>query len=315
MNRITILTIACVIAALTFPNKTWAQHDPAHSNYMLSPVQFNPAHAGDYDVLHFGYYLRGDLSMPAFEQYTQSIDMTSKIKTSRLGIGLTFSNDVYGVSKAKSLSIPMSYSIPLKEGLLSSGFSIGFHRYFFDFLHLLLRDSLDPIFTGEQKNTLLDLGLGFNYQMKSWHLGFSVQHLSDRHLFNSTSALPYSHSNTYNAEAGIKLKFSKSLQLIIESRITVSSVFRTRSRLSAFLSIKDIIIVGPQYFSSNKIGGMALFNLTKIFNIENHIVRLGYSIDKSLEEDLFGIFGPSHNLMFTYNFGPRKTENEISPFF
>jgi type IX secretion system PorP/SprF family membrane protein len=165
-----------------------AQFDPQMGQYMYLPASFNPAAAGE-----------GDLMKAAGVHRMQYVDITNAPmstwfsfsspfvigKTSH-GAGVRFLNDRYGLFTTQSLYAQYAYRHKIGKGYLSAGIDLGFVNVGFrgDSVNLKnMEDDYheaddDAIPTGSKSGMKFDMSLGVYYVTPTWWVGASYSHVT-----------------------------------------------------------------------------------------------------------------------------------------
>ncbi|MBQ6763600.1 MAG: PorP/SprF family type IX secretion system membrane protein [Paludibacteraceae bacterium] len=165
-----------------------AQFDPQMGQYMYLPASFNPAAAGE-----------GDLMKAAGVHRMQYVDITNAPmstwfsfsspfvigKTSH-GAGVRFLNDRYGLFTTQSLYAQYAYRHKIGKGYLSAGIDLGFVNVGFkgDSVNLgemgdEYHQTTDPaVPTGSKSGMKFDMGLGLYYSTPVWWVGASYSHVT-----------------------------------------------------------------------------------------------------------------------------------------
>ena len=164
-----------------------AQFDPQMGQYMYLPTAYNPAAAGE-----------GDLMKVAGMHRMQYVDITNapmstwfsfsspfRIKKTSHGAGIRFLNDRYGLFTNQALYAQYAYRQKLGKGYLSAGVELGFVNVGFkgDSVNLSkMGDDYheandDAVPTGSKSGMKFDLGLGLYYTTPTWWVGASYSHL------------------------------------------------------------------------------------------------------------------------------------------
>ena len=117
MNReiksivISIKFILIVTIGLLNTTNLVAQQDPQFTQYMYNTINVNPAYAGSRGVMSvFGMYRAQWVGLEGAPN-TAAASIHSPIENSRVGLGLTVSNDQIGISERNTVSTDFSYTI------------------------------------------------------------------------------------------------------------------------------------------------------------------------------------------------------------
>ena len=165
-----------------------AQFDPQLGQYMYMPTAYNPAAAGE-----------GDLMKVAGVHRMQYVDITNApmstwfsfsspfvIGKTRHGAGVRFLNDRYGLFTTQSLYAQYAYRHKIGNGVLSVGADLGFANVGFkgDSINLgKMGDDYhetndEAVPSGSKSGMKFDMGVGIYYATPTWWVGGSYSHLT-----------------------------------------------------------------------------------------------------------------------------------------
>ena len=183
MKRCVVLLLM-IVAVVTAS----AQFDPQMGQYMYLPTAYNPAAAGE-----------GDLMKVAGMHRMQYVDITNAPmstwfsfsspfvigKTSH-GAGVRFLNDRYGLFTTQSLYAQYAYRQKLGKGYLCAGIDLGFVNVGFkgDSVNLSKmgddyhEQNDEAIPSGSKSGMKFDMGVGLYYSTPTWWVGASYSHLT-----------------------------------------------------------------------------------------------------------------------------------------
>lgn len=183
--RRTIVLLMGVVYAVAVK----AQFDPQMGQYMFLPTAFNPAAAGEDDLMRVAGLHRmqftGIKNAPMTTYFLFSSPFV--IGKTKHAAGVRFMNDRFGLFSNQALHVQYAYKQRLGNGYLSIGTDLGFVNISFqnDSVNLsrLSADyfsSSDPALpTGQGGNGMtFDLGLGVYYSCPQWWAGVSMSHLT-----------------------------------------------------------------------------------------------------------------------------------------
>ena len=163
-----------------------AQFDPQMGQYMYLAPAYNPAAAGE-----------GDMMKVAGMHRMQYVDITNApmstwfsftspfvIGKTRHGAGVRFLNDRYGLFTTQSFYVQYAYRQRLGKGYLGIGVDLGFVNVGFrgDSVNLSqmgdeYHESDAAIPTGSKSGMKFDMGVGLYYSTPVWWVGASYSHL------------------------------------------------------------------------------------------------------------------------------------------
>ena len=167
-----------------------AQQDAQYTQYMYNTMSVNPAYAGS----------RGELSIAAMYRAqwvgldgapkTQTLNLHSPIRNSRLGYGISVVNDNIGngVVQETYFDAVMSYTLDLgDERKLSFGLKAGGNLLNLDFQQLRNFDQ-EPITDGADitNNFSPNFGFGVYYHTNRFYLGLSAPNMLETDYFDNS---------------------------------------------------------------------------------------------------------------------------------
>ncbi len=165
-----------------------AQFDPLIGQYMYMPTAYNPAAAGEGDLMKVAGLHRmqnigiNNAPMTTFFSFTSPF----VIGKTKHGAGVRFMNDRFGLFTNQSLHVQYCYRQPIRKGHLSVGLDMGFINVGFkgDSVNLSQMQSTyfrqdDPAVPSSLKSDMkFDLGVGIYYSTPTWWVGGSYSHLT-----------------------------------------------------------------------------------------------------------------------------------------
>lgn len=165
-----------------------AQFDPQIGQYMYMPTAFNPAAAGEGDLMKVSGLHRmqftGFKNAPMTTYF--SFQSPFVIGKTRHGAGVRFMNDRYGLFTNQTLHVQYAYRQKLGKGYLSAGVDLGFVSVGFkgdsanldDLSGAAYHQPDDFVPTGEESGMAFDMALGAYYVTDKWYAGISYSHVT-----------------------------------------------------------------------------------------------------------------------------------------
>lgn len=187
MKRSIVLIIFAICAV-----RLMAQFDPQIGQYMYIPTAYNPAAAGESDLMKVSGLHRmqftGITGAPMTTYFT--FNSAFVLGKTRHGAGVRFMNDRFGLFTNQTLHLQYAYRHPLGKGYLSAGVDLGFVNVGFegDSVNLgTLTDEYhngsDPLVpTGKQSGMGFDVGVGLYYTCPTWYAGVSYSHVNQTYV-------------------------------------------------------------------------------------------------------------------------------------
>lgn len=179
-----IVLVAGLLAALG----VCAQFDPQMGQYMYMPAAYNPAAAGEGELMkvagmHRMQYV--DIKNAPMSTWF-SFSSPFVIGKTHHGAGVRFLNDRYGLFTTQSLYVQYTYRQPLGPGYLCVGVDMGFANVGFkgDSVNLgKMQDDYhetndQAIPSGSKSDMKFDMGVGVYYSTATWWSGVSYSHLT-----------------------------------------------------------------------------------------------------------------------------------------
>ena len=164
-----------------------AQFDPQMGQYMYMPTAFNPAAAGEGDLMKVAGVHRMQYVDIANAPMSTWFSFSSPFvigKTSH-GAGVRFLNDRYGLFTNQAFYAQYAYRHKLGKGYLSAGVDLGFVNVGFKGDSINLSSMGDEyhatdesVPTGEKSGMKFDMGVGLWYNTPVWWVGASYSHLT-----------------------------------------------------------------------------------------------------------------------------------------
>ena len=167
----------------------YAQFDPQIGQYRYMLSAFNPAAAGDGDLMKVAGLHRMQYANIANAPMTTYFTFCSPfmIGKTKHAAGVRFMNDKYGLFTNQTFFVQYAYRQPLGKGYLCLGADFGFVNVGFkgdsvNLKNLTESEYFDPndevIPMGAKSGMSFDMGLGLYYSTGKWWVGASYSHLT-----------------------------------------------------------------------------------------------------------------------------------------
>ena len=148
---------------------------PVYSQYLQNGLLINPAYAGSRGALSgfLSYRMQwmGISEAPKF----QSVSLHTPMKNDKVALGLMAQFMQFGFTKSQSIYASYAYHVRVGKGKLSFGLKGGFDRSNTDYTGILLTNSMDPVFTVNDKPYFLpNIGAGVYFFSEKLFAGISV---------------------------------------------------------------------------------------------------------------------------------------------
>lgn len=247
---------------LALPFGMQAQQDPQYTQYMYNTQIFNPAYAGNREMLSAGLLYRTQWVGVDGAPKTATFTINSPVgKLENMGLGLSVSHDEIGPSTQTDVAVDYSYSIPLSYNTkLSFGIKAGFDVLNVDFNKLDIFNPNDPLFQDNIDNRWQPkIGAGVYLNSDKWYIGLSVPNfLETKHfdksnnsnfqsvaaermhfyfiggyVFDLSETIKFKPATMLKAVEGAPLQWDVSANFLFHERITLGAAWRWDAALSA----------------------------------------------------------------------------------
>lgn len=270
-----------------------AQQDAQYTQYMFNTMSVNPAYAGSRGQLSIAALYRAQWIGLEGSPETQTLNLHSPIRNSRVGYGLSVVNDNIGdgVVQETYFDAVVSYTIDVSsEGKLSFGLKAGGNLLSLDFNGLNNFDD-EPISGDNIENRFSpNFGLGMYYHTNKFYAGLSapnlletdhfdneqrdandVQFLStDRinfylitgYVFDLNSNLKFKPALLTKVVSGAPLQLDLSANFLFNDKFSFGAAYRWDAAISALagFQISDQLMLGLAYDRETTELGSTQFN-------------------------------------------------------
>lgn len=166
-----------------------AQQDAQYTQYMFNTMSVNPAYAGSRGQLSITGLYRSQWVGLEGAPKTQTLNIQSPIKNSKLGYGVSIVNDQIGdgVVQETYFDAVISYTIDVSaEGKLSFGLKAGGNLLGLDFTKLRNFDA-EPVNSDNIENRFSpNVGVGLYYHTARFYAGLSAPNLLQTEYFDNS---------------------------------------------------------------------------------------------------------------------------------
>jgi type IX secretion system PorP/SprF family membrane protein len=188
MNFSKKISIVLIVVCTAFTG-LWAQQDAQYTQYMFNTMSVNPAYAGSRGQLSVAALYRSQWVGLDGAPTTQTLNLHSPIRNSKLGYGISIVNDEIGdgVVQETFFDAVVSYTLDVsREGKLSFGLKVGGNLLNLDFQQLRNFDA-EPIAQDNIDNRFSpNFGLGMYYHAERFYLGLSAPNLLQTEYFDNS---------------------------------------------------------------------------------------------------------------------------------
>lgn len=180
---VTVFMLFSVVVGL------YAQQDAQYTQYMYNTMSVNPAYAGSRGQLSIAALYRSQWVGLDGAPKSQTLNLHSPIRNSRLGYGISIINDNIGdgVVQETQFDAVLSYTVDVSlEGKLSFGLKAGGHLLNLDFVGL--RNFDDEIVQGDNIDNKFspNFGVGVYYHTNKFYAGLSAPNLIETQHFDNS---------------------------------------------------------------------------------------------------------------------------------
>ena len=287
-----------------------AQQDAQYTQYMFNTMTVNPAYAGSRGQLSIAALYRSQWVGLEGAPKTQTLNIQSPIRNSKLGYGVSIVNDQIGdgVVQETYFDAIISYTIDVSaEGKLSFGLKVGGNLLNLDFTKLRNFDA-EPVSSDNIENRFSpNVGVGLYYHAERFYAGLSapnllqtehfdnsqqqagsVQFLSKErinfylitgYVFDLNGNLKFKPALLTKVVGGAPLQIDMSANFMFNDRFTFGAAYRWDAAVSAMagFQISDQFMIGLAYDrETTDLGGTQ-------FNDGSFEVLLRYELVKSFQ--------------------------------
>lgn len=296
------------IVFIYFVLRVHAQQEPQITQYMFTPMAYNPATAGTSGNISVTGLLReqwigfNDSEGNRVSPRTFFLSVDAPLKVLHGGLGAVIVNDKLGYEQNIGLKLSYAYITDFRSGELSFGPQIGLLDKSIDFSKLQALES-DPIFQAtEEKAMMFDIGLGVLYRVPGkYYMGFAASQViqskgslgenpnysNKRHLYLSGGyeyVIP--DYPLYEVEPSVLIKTDMvSYQVDLNARVTYNQKFwggltyRITDAVALMLGVKiKQLMVGYSYdITTSKLGSAG--------SSGSHEIMVNYSFKLDLDKN------------------------------
>lgn len=173
----------------------YAQQDAQYTQYMYNTMSVNPAYAGSRGQLSAAALYRSQWVGLEGAPKTQTLNLHSPIRNSRLGYGISIINDNIGdgVVQETQLDAVLSYTVDVAlDAKLSFGLKVGGNMLSLDFNGLNNFDSENIQGDNIDNKFSPNFGVGVYYHTNKFYAGLSAPNLVETQYFDNSQRDPNS---------------------------------------------------------------------------------------------------------------------------
>ena len=181
--------LVTVLIVLSVCTEVYAQQDAEYTQYMYNTMSVNPAYAGSRGQLSIAGLYRSQWVGLEGAPKTQTLNLHSPIRNSRLGYGISIINDNIGdgVVQETQLDAVLSYTVDVSlEGKLSFGLKLGGNMLSLDFNGLNNFDSENIQGENIDNKFSPNFGVGVYYHTNKFYAGLSAPNMVETEYFDNS---------------------------------------------------------------------------------------------------------------------------------
>jgi type IX secretion system PorP/SprF family membrane protein len=283
---------------LLIPLSLFGQLSPVTNQYVLNPLNINPAFAGNRGALNIAAFYRRQWVGISGSPETMTLSVDAPFLDSKLGLGLIITNDKLGVTKETQFHTTYSYKIDMGKGRLSFGLGLGLITTNTAWSDLIVIDPGDEYYLIDSRVFVVpDFSFGTYYTYQNYFAGISVPKLLaykfdfDKNKY-TLSFDPGQYYYLFNT--GYLFTLSSKFRFLPSTLVTFSPGEKLLVDLNAHFSYLDRFWAGVSYRNSRSLATLFQFAVNDQF-------KVAYTYDFD-----FGKLGRysngSHEIMLRYEF-------------
>ncbi len=308
MKRYIIGLFVVMISAACF-----AQFDPQIGHYMVFPTAYNPAAAGEGDMMKVAGAHRMQYVGINNAPMTTWFSFTSPfvIGKTRHGVGVRFMNDRFGLFTNQTFFVEYAYRQKLGKGYLAIGVDLGFINVGFkgDSVNLSKLSGSDYFYTDDdvipkssKSGMSFDMGVGLQYSTSIWWVGASYSHVTMPKV-DIDDKTDVTVRGTMYVTGGYKYRFKNNRNWMLQPSAILMSDFRSWDlNLTLMCDYKDRFRWGAGYDVAGSVN--VLLGVDIISGLQ-----LGYTCEFPTGKLMRESYG-SHEIYLAYSFDilkPKRT--------
>ena len=290
MKHKTILLF--LFAGLTLTS--YGQEEKHFTQFSFNKLVFNPAYAGNADVMAFTAMYRNQWTTIAGAPITFNLNMHTPITQGRGGIGLSIISDQVGLFQKMQVDGAYNYKIPVfGNSILSMGVSAGVHINSMQWQDADAFDAGDGSIPDVEGSVVKpNFGVGFFLSSETYFIGLSAPRLLRSPIYMEQEGSLLS-KRPYYFMSGLVLPLNRTVKLKPAALISLipNAPFEADFSLSALFI--DKLWIGGAYRLGDSFGGMMQYDIT-------NQLQMGVSFDFTVS-DLRKFTGQTMEFMLRYN--------------
>ncbi len=315
------------IALSAFSTAKIAAQDAVFSQFYASPLQLNPAFAGN--AISPFIALNCRVQWPSLVEgsqglttYAASYDQFLPNLNSGIGISI-MSDNAANIYRRTSAALTYAYRVRVNEDITAKiGVQAGLIQNFLDWDKLIFPDQLDPIRgasnpTAETRplqtsNMAFDISTGVLLYAENFHIGMTGQHLSspNESFINLNNGLRVGLPIRWSVHGGYHHTIRKGNRMHPEVFIAPTLLLTKQTNLWQ--------VNGGAYMGFGPIFGGLWFRHTfgnpdaviTVLGFQQPHFKVGYSYDYTISQGLAGRSGGTHEISLIFNLDPSAAKRK-----
>lgn len=297
-----------------------AQHEPVFSHYMFNSLSFNPAHAGNKDMLSIQTAYRIQWVGIDGAPRTLLLNADMPIKNKKMAVGIDAYQDKIGDFSTTKIYGSYAYKIQLNSNYRASfGMAAGLENWNLNRNNTNNTGIVDPTLnTNNFDKSTFDFRAGSYISNDEFYVGFSATSLLENlNNINGSNAI----QRNYYLTAGYLYKLSPTLVLYPSFLYRDDFSQGGSFNFTQLVGINSNIWVGLSYRNGMRLISKEQLNsnnsnsrvMSMLFDLElNDQFRIGYSYDYSLSI-LNQFESGSHEINIAYYLSSKKSSRMLNP--
>ena len=261
MYRLSIKLLLLYLLFTATSSPAIAQQTPLYSQYFLNQYLYNPALAGWSEAPTAFFLYRKQWVGVNGAPENQVFTLDARLPDEKMGVGLTFSNEVTNIIGRTAGALTAAYRVdlaPQQQLRFGLSFMAIQNRIFFD--RIQADDMSDPnLLTTVDQRTVFEGNAGLHYTLKKLHVGFASEQLFQNTIrYNNESqfkALDYTFIRHYYTT--LDYTFAAGPAVEVKPMLLVRTVQGLPSQVDANLlvSYKELLWMNVNYRPGIGAGG------------------------------------------------------------
>ncbi|MCB0771807.1 MAG: type IX secretion system membrane protein PorP/SprF [Flavobacteriales bacterium] len=310
MRNFRLILFAALLAGSAF--RANAQQELMISQYMFNGLFLNPAYAGSHPYAGATALHRSQWTGMSGAPRTNLLGIDGPIRGNNMGLGLTFSHDMIGVSRDMEVAGHYAYRIRTgKNGHLAFGLKAGLAMYTANLNELIYWDQQDAVYQQNISNaTVGKFGFGLYWRNERSFAGLSVPmiYAADRKVTSAINSLKeHFFTQHYYLNAGHVFELNEHFDLKPSVLVKYQPQAPPEVDLNLNVLFKDRFWIGAGYRTGDAVVAMVEYQISRMF-------RAGYAYDMTTS-NLRRYNGGSHEVMLGIDLGQEPIQIKNPRFF